>query len=136
MFTTPSRVRTCLAQPWIKPSLRALLATFMIFAGIKHFIDPAPFERIVPPYLPAPHLLVLVSGFFEIAGGIGLLVPRLRPVAALGLVALYIAVFPANIHMARYPDPSYSAMMRVLLWLRLPLQFLLIRWALWVGERE
>lgn len=116
----------------LKLALKILLAAIMVFAGVMHFVSPGPFVKIVPRYLPSPLALVYVSGFFEIAGGLGLLVPATSRVAAWGLIALYIAVFPANINMAVHdlpfgqgPTPSY------LLWLRLPLQLVLIAWAGW-----
>jgi len=100
-----------------------------------HFVQPKPFIRIVPAWLHRfnPRALVLVSGFFEIAGGIGLLLPRTQQLAAWGLIALYVAVFPANVNMAvhrislnpKRPIPTY------LLWLRLPFQLLFIAWAWW-----
>ena len=64
----------------------------------------APFVRAMPPYLPWHLGLVYLSGVFEVAGGIGLLVPRVRVAAAWGLIALYVAVFPANVHMALHAD--------------------------------
>ena len=76
-----------------------LLAIFMVAIGVLHFVRPKPFVRIVPKFLPAPLALVYISGFFEILGGIGLLIPETRAWAAWGLIALYIAVFPANIYM-------------------------------------
>ena len=117
----------------LKAVLRYLLAIAMIFVGISHFQSPEPFVRIVPAWLPAPLALVYVSGFFEILGGAGLLVPRARRAAAWGLVALYVAVFPANVNMAihhisltpDHPIPTPA------LWLRLPLQAVLIAWAWW-----
>lgn len=108
----------------------------MIIVGTAHFVRPGPFVRIVPDWLPAPLLMVYVSGFFEILGGVGLLVPRTRRLAAWGLIALFIAVLPANVHMAIHripvfgitnPDPT-------LLWLRVPLQALWIWWA-WAYTR-
>ncbi len=107
----------------------------MIGIGVVHFVVPGPFVSIVPAALPAPYVLVLVSGFFEILGGVGLLVPRARRAASYGLVLLYLAVFPANINMALHPDlgrgiPEWS------LWARLPLQFVLIAWALWAGAER
>jgi uncharacterized membrane protein len=116
-----------------KDGLRYLLAFAMMFVGVSHFTNPAPFARIVPAWLPSPLALVYVSGFFELLGGAGLLVPRARRAAAWGLVALYVAVFPANVNMALnhislepdHPIPT------ALLWLRLPLQAVLIAWAWW-----
>src|SRR5271163_3336937 len=85
---------------------RILLAAFMIAIGLAHFLAPAPFASIVPAWLPAPVTLVLVSGFFEIVGGVGLLLPRVRKAASWGLVALYAAVFPANVNMALHQIPA------------------------------
>lgn len=101
-----------------------------IAAGANHFIDPGFYIRIVPPRFPNPPLLVAISGIAEMAGGVGLLVPTLRRPAGWGLIALLIAVFPANIYMAiapqrtpvKVPFPMWAR------WLRLPLQAVLIAW--------
>ena len=107
----------------------------MIYVGVLHFARPSGFVSIVPTYLPAPVTLVLVSGFFEILGGAGLLLPRVRKAASYGLVALYIAVFPANVNMAVHHLPfGDSPTPEWLLLLRLPLQLVLIVLALYVGE--
>jgi uncharacterized membrane protein len=86
--------------------MRVLLAIFFIGAGIMHFVIPDAYIRIVPPLLPAPGLLVFLSGIAEIMGGIGLLVPFTQRAAAWGLVLLLIAVFPANIYMAAAHVPA------------------------------
>jgi uncharacterized membrane protein len=104
----------------------SVVCGFLIFfvPGVGHFTDPAPFVHIVPPQLPAPDLLVAISGFFEIAGAVGLLIPRLRRAAGWGLIALLIAVYPANIHMLVHdvylPDMPQE---RWMLWVRMPVQF-------------
>lgn len=117
--------------------LRWLLAAAMVAVGVLHFVDPLPFVKIVPALLPAPLLLVYVSGAFEILGGVGLLVPRTRRAAGWGLVALYLAVFPANINMAiNEIQLGAEAMPRWALWARLPLQLVLIAAALWVSRNE
>ncbi len=121
-----------------KLALKILLGALMMIIGALHFVRPEGFVRIVPAYLPSPLALVYVSGFFEILGGAGLLVPRravpwAQRAAAWGLVALYVAVFPANVNMAihgiqiddQHPVPSAA------MWLRLPLQILLVAWAWW-----
>jgi uncharacterized membrane protein len=114
----------------LKNAPRYLLAGLMILAGVMHFADAGPFVRIVPDYLPAPLALVYISGFFEILGGVGLLIPSISRAAAWGLIALYIAVFPANVHMAIHQIPlGDTPPPPILLWLRLPLQLLLIYWA-------
>jgi uncharacterized membrane protein len=110
--------------------LKWLLAGFMVLAGVAHFAAPRGFEIVVPKFLPAPRLLVYVSGFFEILGGIGLLVPQTQHIAAWGLVALFIAVFPANINMAINDLPlGRNKLPRWAHAIRLPLQGVLIAWA-------
>lgn len=107
----------------------------MIFVGVQHFRNPEPFVKIVPSFLPGALTLVLVSGIFEVLGGIGLLIPRLTRAAAWGLIALYVAVFPANINMAI--DPAlHGSVPAWLLWLRLPFQGVLILWAWWFTQKE
>lgn len=113
---------------------KIIFAVFFIVAGFNHFIDPAFYLRIVPPYLPWPQMLVVVSGMAEIVLGVGLLIPRLSRLAAWGLIGLLIAVFPANIHMAMHPE-LYPTIPVSLLWLRLPLQGLLIIWAYWYTRK-
>jgi uncharacterized membrane protein len=114
---------------------RLVLAAFMVAIGAAHFLAPAQFAAIVPRALPAPVTLVLVSGFFEIVGGVGLLVPRVRRAASFGLVALYVAVFPANVNMAIHQiQPDGMHLPPALLWARLPFQIAFILLALWVGK--
>ncbi len=100
--------------------LRGLAAIFFVVAGSFHFVKPELYLQIMPPYLPAPELLVAVSGLAEIAGGIGLLIRPLRRAAGWGLIALLIAIFPANIYMLQHPGQFKVAPW--ILWARLPLQ--------------
>jgi uncharacterized membrane protein len=111
---------------------RYAIAALFVGAGIAHFTHEAFFLRIVPPVLPNPRLLVQVSGLAEIAGGIGVLVPALRRAAGLGLIALLVAVFPANLYMALEPERFADIASRAGLYLRLPLQFLGMFWVRWV----
>jgi uncharacterized membrane protein len=109
---------------------RATFGVLFILAGIWHFLFPAYYRAIVPSYLPAPAALVAVSGLAEIAGGFGLLVPRWRQAAGLGLVVLLLAVFPANVEMLRQGRArGMSGPVEALLWLRLPFQAVLMWWA-------
>ena len=114
---------------------RYILGLAYILAGINHFINPAFYLGIMPPYLPWHGPLVFLSGVAEVALGALVLVPRWSALAAWGLILLLVAVFPANLHMAlnpeRYPDIAPMA-----LWLRLPLQGVLILWAWWHTRRE
>ncbi|MEP6956341.1 MAG: DoxX family membrane protein, partial [Chthoniobacterales bacterium] len=79
---------------------RLLLAVLFVAAGVNHFVSPAPYLAIMPPFLPAPAALIYLSGLAEIAGGLGILWPPTRRAAGLGLIALLVAVFPANIYAA------------------------------------
>ncbi|CAN5536863.1 hypothetical protein BH10ACI1_BH10ACI1_34300 [soil metagenome] len=115
----------------LKLILKVLFAILFISAGILHFTNPDFFVRIVPPLLPAPLFIVYLSGFFEIALGILLLVPKFSRRAAFGLIALLIAVFPANIYMALNPQ-IFADYNPLALYLRLPIQFVLIAWAFWL----
>lgn len=110
---------------------RILLAAFLIGSGIMHFVVPGFYLRIVPPGLPAPGLLVILSGIAEILGGLGILLPSTRRAAAWGLVLLLFAVFPANIFAAvsHVPFPGIFGQNWVQ-WARLPLQIPLILWTL------
>ena len=114
------------------PSLsRTLLAVLFITAGTLHFLFPTAYMRIMPPYLPLHRELVYLSGSLELAGGAGLLIQRTRPAAALGLILLLVAVWPANLQMvlsARAVGKPFW--WEALLWARLPLQLLLMFW-LW-----
>jgi uncharacterized membrane protein len=107
-----------------------ILALLFILSGSLHFIAPQLYLRIVPPYLPAHLPIVYISGISEILGGIGLLVPSVRRIAAWGLVALLIAILPANIYMATAHLPAPGMMGQSWAqWLRIPLQLPLIYWA-------
>jgi uncharacterized membrane protein len=117
----------------MKTALRYLLAVTMIAAGILHFTRPEKFVAIVPDWLPAHRALVAVSGFFEILGGVGLMVKRVQRAAAWGLVALFVAVFPANVNMAVnkiFLDNPW------ILWGRLPFQAVLVAWAWWLTRPD
>jgi uncharacterized membrane protein len=113
---------------------RWLAALAMIAVGIDHFVQPAFFVRIVPRALPLPLVLVQVSGFFEVLGGVGLLVPKVRRAAGIGLVLLYVAVFPANINMVVHPELGGGIPLWAL-WARLPFQLVFIALALWVSRK-
>ncbi len=113
---------------------RVVLALAMIAIGVDHFVAPAFFVRIVPKLLPSPLFLVQLSGFFEVLGGVGLLIPRTRRAAGIGLVLLYVAVFPANVNMVIHPELGGSIPLWAL-WVRLPFQLVFIALALWVSRR-
>lgn len=118
------------------PARRAAVAAglFFIGAGVMHFVVPARYDAMIPPRLPSPRFWTLLSGALEVAGGVGLLLPRTRRLAALGLVLLLLAILPANIHEAAanqgahvlpYPDGYF--------WLRIPFQLVYVAWVAWAG---
>ncbi len=109
---------------------RWLLTLFMVAAGINHFVNPAPYVAMMPDALPAHLALVYVSGVAEILGGLGLILPATRRLAAWGLIALLVAIFPANLNMALNHLPLGDRVVPSwALWARLPLQLVLIAWA-------
>lgn len=123
------------ARERAKAVTRVVLAVAMVAVGITHFTNTHWFEQIVPPFLPQPRLLVWISGVFEILGGVGVLVPQTRKLAGVGLVLLYVAVFPANIYMAIEPVAVDGVLPdRWLVWARLPFQFLFM-WLAWWSTR-
>ena len=107
---------------------RYLLGVLFMIAGVNHFAHTHFYVSIMPPYLPWPLALVYISGVAEAGLGVLLLFKRWVVWTAWGLIALLIAVFPANLHMALHPE-FYAAFSTIGLYLRLPLQLVLIAWA-------
>ena len=116
----------------IKIISKFVLAIFLIGAGITHFLNPAFFLRIMPPYLPLHKELVLVSGIFEVLLGVLLLVPASSRWDAWGMVAWLIAVFPANLYVFQHQELIPASPLVHLL--RLPLQGVFILWAYWYAR--
>ncbi len=103
------------------------MAAFFVYAGISHFTKKYFFIKAMPPYIPYHKAMVIISGIAEIIFGLGLLFDQSRSYAAWGIIALLIVVFPANIYMAT--SGKFKKIPQPLLWLRLPLQIILIWWA-------
>ena len=121
----------------LKRPLLFVMGPAYVVAGVMHFVVPEAYVQVMPPVMPAPLALVYLSGVAEVALGVGVLYPRTRRYAAWGLVALLVAVFPANVYMATSGvvvegtpfgtlDPSAAER-----WGRLPLQAVLVAWAWW-----
>ncbi len=128
----PLRRLSALAAPKARAAVAAGL--FFVGAGVMHFVMPARYASMIPPQLPAPAFWVFLSGVAEVLGGLGLLLPRTRRLAALGLIALLLAILPANIHEARansashvLPFPDWY------FWLRIPFQLVYVAWVAWAG---
>lgn len=122
----------------LKRSLLYLQGAFYVFAGYNHFRVPDYYLPMMPGYLPAHAELVLLSGIAEVACGVGLLIPQTRKLAAWGTIALLVAVFPANLHVALHNVPLFGATegAGALNWVRLPFQLVLIAWAWWYTRDE
>ncbi len=118
----------------IKTISQWLLAVLMVFAGVMHFISPNFFLKIVPPYLPLHLELIYLSGAFEIGLGICLLIPRFSRFAAWGIIALLIAVFPANIYLYQHQEIVPASPTAHLL--RLLFQGVLILMAFWYTRKS
>ena len=113
---------------------RLLLGAFFLVAGTLHFVKPRPYVAIVPDALPRKRELVYASGVAEIAGGAGVLAAPTRRAAGWWLIATLIAIFPANVNMAVNAE-RFRAVPAPLLWIRLPVQGLLIAWVWRVAVR-
>jgi uncharacterized membrane protein len=114
----------------VKETLRWVYGVLFALAGANHFAHTDFYVGIMPPYLPWHLALVYVSGVCEMALGIALLFRRTERLAAWGMIALIIAVTPANLHMAVHAElyPQFSA---AALQVRLALQLVLLAWAWW-----
>ena len=112
-----------------------LMAGFYVVAGFNHLMNPDFYLAIMPPGLPSPEWLNVISGLAEIVLGVFLLEPRVRVLAAWGIIALLIAVFPANVYVATanvgLPDGTPGTGNALLNWVRLPFQGLFVAWAWW-----
>lgn len=104
-----------------------ILAFFFIYVGISHFTKKNFFMKAMPPYIPNHEEMVIISGIAEVILGVGLLFSKTQSLAAWGIILLLIAVFPANIYMAT--SGKFKKIPQWVLWIRLPLQLVLIAWA-------
>ena len=120
-----------------KQVLLWIQVAFYVFAGIQHFRVPHFYVAMMPPYLPWHEALVFWSGVAEVLCGLGLALPQTRKLAAWGTIALLVAVFPANLHVAAANVPLFGAQegAGALNYARLPLQAVLIGWA-WIYTRK
>ena len=119
----------------LRQTLRWVLALFFIVAGVNHFRAPEIYLGMMPPWLPWPVALNVISGVGEFLGGAGLIAPWgwARRWAGWGLIALLVAIFPANLHVAiqgKMPGFNFSP---TVLWVRLPFQAVFIAWVWWVA---
>ncbi len=112
----------------IRNILAIVLGIFLILGGLNHFLKPEFYLKMMPPYIPAHELMVILSGIAEIGLGLGLMLQRFRRIAAWGTVLLFIAIFPANYYMYSNSELFPEVDPKFLL-LRLPIQLVLLAWA-------
>jgi uncharacterized membrane protein len=125
-------------MPWPKRILLWLMALFYAFGGAMHLVRPEYYRPMMPAYLPAHDLLIWLSGVAELVLGVLVVDAKVRRWAAWGLIALLLAVFPANVHIALHNVPVFGAAegAGALNWVRLPFQAVLIAWAWWYTRPE
>ena len=121
-----------------KRVLLYVMGGFYVFGGVNHFRDAGFYLPMMPSYLPAHLGLIYASGLAEIVLGVAVLIPRTRRLAAWGIIALLVAVFPANLNMAIYDIPvgGRTEGLGIWNWVRLPMQAVLIAWAWWYTRHE
>lgn len=113
---------------------RIVLALAFLAAGVLHLAVPGPFLGITPDWVPFPEQTIVLTGLTEIAGSVGLMIPRLRSAAGIGLAIYAVCVFPANI---RHAIDDLGSVTPLLGWAyhgpRLLFQPVIVWWALWAG---
>jgi len=114
----------------VKMILMYVLAAFMAYAGYSHFKIPKFFLKITPPWVPFPETVNIIVGIVEILLAIGLIIPETRWYAAWGMIALLIAVFPANVYHYTSGGAGTKVPKKFLIW-RLPFQLVFLAWAYW-----
>lgn len=112
-----------------------IVAIFFLGGGIAHFVVADFFVMAMPAYLGYHRELVIISGVFELLGAVGILVPKTRLMAGYGLIALCVAVFPANINMALHPEQFFD-LSETFLYIRLPFQIVFICFIWWAIRPE
>jgi uncharacterized membrane protein len=122
---------------YVKTIAKWMFGLFFVVSGVGHFVNEAFYLRIMPDYIPLDlhRPAVVVSGLFEILLGVMLLVPRTTRLAAWGIIALLIAVFPANIYAFEHSEEIFG-ISKSAHFIRLPLQGVLIAWAWWYTRGE
>ncbi len=118
----------------MKLALLYLMALIYVVAGVYHFVNPKLYMKIMPTYFPWHLQLIYISGVIEIVLGLLLIPESTRPVAAWLIIAMLVAIFPANIQMAVtfWQRNSSSLWMAIA---RLPLQGVLI-WMAWLFTKR
>lgn len=118
----------------LRTGFRYFLAAAFLFAGGMHILHPRPFLRITPAWVPHPQVVIALTGWCELAGAIGLLVPRTRSLAGILLATYTVCVFPANIKHAIDDLSAGTGLPGWYHWPRLAFQPVIVAWCLWAGR--
>lgn len=120
-------------MPKLKTVSLILLIALYLVAGTNHFVHPTGYLKLIPPYLPFPKVLNLLSGFFELLFGLMLIYKPTRQYAVYGIILMLIAFIPAHIYMIQIAPFMLGKLLvtKTGAWVRLPLQAVLIIWAYW-----
>jgi uncharacterized membrane protein len=114
----------------LKLTLLVVMAVFYVGGGVNHFLNPAFYLNLMPPYMPAHGAAVALSGVAEVLLGVLVLWPPTRRVSAWAIIAMLVAFMPVHVHMLvnahLFPEASV-----LVLWLRFPMQVVLGAWAYW-----
>lgn len=105
-----------------------LMGAILIIAGTLHFLVPKVYMRIMPPYIPSPRIMVMLSGVAEMWLGVMLLIPNMQTLAAFGIILMLFVFFPVHIYMIK-DKKAASGLPKWFLILRIPMQIGLILWA-------
>ena len=112
-----------------KFAARLFVTAWFVVGGVMHFVNPEPFLRIMPPYIPFHLACVYISGAFELIGAIGLWIMPVRALAGYGLIALTTIVTLANVYMYQHSE-LFPSIPEWLLLVRFPVQVALV-WLIW-----
>ena len=116
---------------------RISLAIVFVFTGLSHFIMTEPMAQMLPPWIPMRMPIIYITGVVELAAAAGLLVPRLCRLIGIYLIAFLILVLPANIYAAiNRVEMGGHGMGPPYLFIRIPLQLILIIWTYWFAVRK
>ncbi|MGA1938836.1 DoxX family protein [Arcobacter sp. YIC-310] len=107
---------------------RFILGVLLVVAGVAHFMNPEFYLKAMPDYIPFHEFIVYASGVIEILLGILLVISKTSRQAAFAIIALFVAVFPANVNMYLNHE-EFADMSETSLLIRLPIQLVLIAWA-------
>jgi uncharacterized membrane protein len=140
-FAASLLIIKAVTRKWNFPlSGRIAMCAMLFFTALGHVMFPTGMAMMIPPFIPFRLELVYFTGLLEVAGGIGLLLPKFRRISAILLITFFVLITPANIYAAMHhidlQKASYDGNGPAYLWFRLPLQLFFIAWVWYFGLRK